>query len=55
MIHGHQYNIENCAVYGKDRKELKGVSEVITPTIWDCHGGDTTVRSMLYRYKHSAD
>lgn len=55
VILGLQYNIENCTVYGKDGKEIKGVSEVITPTIRDCPGGDTTVRSMPYRYKHSVD
>lgn len=55
VILGLQYNIENCAVYGKDGKEIKGVSEVVTPTIWDCPGGDTTVRSMPYRYKYRAD
>lgn len=55
VIHGHQYNIENCAVYAENGKEIKGVSELITPTILDCPGGDTTVFSMPYRYKYNAD
>lgn len=55
VVYGHQYNIENCAVYGEGGKEIKGVSELVTPTIWDCPGGDTTVFSMPYRYKCKAD
>ena len=53
-VHGKQYNTENGAVYEKSGKEIKGVLEFITPEIQGWYG-DTTVLSIPYCYKYSAD
>ena len=55
MIIGYQYNAEYGAVYDKSGKEIKGVSEFITPVIQEWPGGDTTALSMPYCCKYSAD
>ncbi|MDE7313569.1 MAG: hypothetical protein K2N87_18430 [Eubacterium sp.] len=55
VIHGNQYNVKNGAIHDKGGKEIKGVLEFITPTIQEWTGGDTTVFSMPYRFKYSAD